>query len=180
MDSEKTIIGQCPLCGGNVVKTLKGYACENNLGDQPSCSFFLFATVGNRRFSDAEATQFLFDKKILLDGFASREGKNFTSLLQFNPDGTVKMTAEIGTCPKCHGILYVGSRSVSCGNFRQKENPCNFTIWRNNGGHEFTLKEIELLITLGATAEPVETYDSQGICRKHRFGLNDSKEVIRI
>ncbi len=30
MDSEKKIIGRCPFCGGNVVKTCKGYRCENN------------------------------------------------------------------------------------------------------------------------------------------------------
>ena len=28
----QNIIGRCPLCGGNVVKTCKGYRCEHNLG----------------------------------------------------------------------------------------------------------------------------------------------------
>ena len=28
METEKKIIGRCPLCGGNVVKTCKGYRCE--------------------------------------------------------------------------------------------------------------------------------------------------------
>ena len=37
MDSEKKIIGRCPFCGGNVVKTCKGYRCENNTGEHPSC-----------------------------------------------------------------------------------------------------------------------------------------------
>ena len=34
---EKKIIGRCPLCGGNVVKTCKGYRCENNIAEQPTC-----------------------------------------------------------------------------------------------------------------------------------------------
>ena len=35
---EKKIIGRCPLCGGNVVKTCKGYRCENNIAEQlPVC-----------------------------------------------------------------------------------------------------------------------------------------------
>ena len=29
---EKKRIGQCPLCGGDVVKTAKGYRCVNNTG----------------------------------------------------------------------------------------------------------------------------------------------------
>lgn len=180
MNSEKKIIGQCPLCGGNVVKTLKGYACENSLGEQPGCGFFLFSTVGNRRLSDTEASQFLFDKKILLDGFASKEGKNFTSLLLFNTDGTVNMTSQIGICPKCHGTLYVGPRSVSCGNFRHPERPCNFSIWRNNGGHELSLTELQELISIGATTVPVDTYDTQGNRYQHRFGLNENMEVVHI
>lgn len=180
MNSEKTIIGKCPLCGGNVVKTQKGYACENSLGDQPACNFFLFSTVGNRRFSDSEASLFLEKKKILLDGFSSKEGKNFTSILMFNQDGTVNMTSQLGVCPKCHGVLYVGTKSVSCGNFKNQENPCHFTVWRNTSGHEFSLEELEALTGLGATSVPVDTYDSQGVRQQHRFGLNDNFEVVRL
>ena len=36
METEKKIIGRCPLCGGSVVKTCKGYRCEHNIGDNPS------------------------------------------------------------------------------------------------------------------------------------------------
>ncbi len=180
MDLEKTIIGQCPQCGGNVVKTLKGYACENSLGEQPSCGFFLFSTIGNRRINDGEASLFLANKRVLLDGFATKEGKCFTSILNFNLDGTVNMTSQIGTCPKCGGTLYIGSRSISCSNFKHPENPCNFTIWRNTSGHEFSLPELEALITSGATESPVDTYDGQGNRQQHRFGFNDNKEVIRL
>lgn len=180
MDSEKTIIGQCPLCGSNVVKTLKGYACEKSLSEPSTCGFFLFSFIGNRRLSDAEASQFLEKKKILLDGFVTKEGKNFTSILNFNPDGTVNMTSQLGTCPKCHGVLYVGSKSVSCGNFKNPQQPCNFTIWRNTGGHEFTLEELNALILLGATETAVETYDNQGNHQPHRFGLNENMELIKL
>lgn len=178
MKSEKNIIGKCPQCGSNVVKTHKGYACEKSLGEQSECSFFLFSTIANRRFSDAEASKFLAERKILLDGFASKEGKNFSSILFFNPDGTVNMSHRIGVCPKCQGQLYVGIRSVSCSNYRHPETPCNFTIWRNIGGHEFTLSELEALITTGKAHEPVDIYDAQGNRSQHMVSLNDAKEVI--
>lgn len=180
MNSEKTIVGQCPLCGGNVVKTLTGYACENSLTEQPSCGFFLFSMIGNRRISDSEASLLLSEKKILLDGFASKEGKNFSSILMFNQDGSINMNSQLGTCPKCGGMLYVGPRSISCGNFKDSVNPCKFTIWRNTAGHDFSLSELEALIVQGATENEVDTYDKQGNRQRHRFGLNDSKEVIKL
>ena len=46
MDSEKKIIGRCPFCGGNVVKTCKGYRCENNTGEHPSCVLNINAIIG--------------------------------------------------------------------------------------------------------------------------------------
>lgn len=180
MNSEKNIIGQCPQCGGNVVKTLKGYACENSFGEEPACGFFLFSTVGNRRLSDAEASQLLLNKKILLDGFASKEGKNFTSILSFNLDGSVNMSSQLGTCPKCGGTLYVGAKAINCSNYKHPEQPCNFSIWRNTAGHEFSLEELESLITSGTTANPVDTYDNQGNRQQHRFGFNDKKEIIKL
>ena len=180
MDSKKTIVGQCPICGGNVIKTLTGYACEHSFGEKPSCGFFLFSTIGNRRLSDAEASQFLFDKKILLDGFSNKEGKCFSSILLFNQDGSVDMNSQLGTCPKCGGTLYVGAKAITCSNFKHPQAPCSFTIWRNTSGHEMTLPELEALITLGATAIPVDTFDKQGNKTQHRFGLNDVKEVIKL
>ena len=180
MKSDKTIIGQCPLCGGKVVKTLAGYACENSIGQQPTCGFFLFATVGNRRFSDAEASQFLIEKKILLDGFSSKEGKCFSSILTFNQDGSVNMSSQFGICPKCGGTLYIGAKVVSCSNFKHPTTPCSFSIWRNTSGHEFSLADLESLISNGATDSPVDTYDKEGNREQHRFGLNDNKEVIRL
>lgn len=46
MDSEKKIIGRCPFCGGNVVKTCKGYRCENNTGEHPSCVLNITEVAG--------------------------------------------------------------------------------------------------------------------------------------
>ena len=31
--------GKCPVCGGRVLKTSRGYACENNLLNDQKCSF---------------------------------------------------------------------------------------------------------------------------------------------
>lgn len=180
METKKTIVGKCPLCRGDVVKTLKGYACVNSLGkENASCNFFLFNVIANRRLSESEVSEFLTERRVMLDGFSSKEGKNFSAILSFKEDGSVDMKYQVGTCPICHGILYLGSRSVSCSNYKS-ENPCKFTIWKNTGGHDMTLKEIEELLDAGQTSVPVATYDNEGNMAEHRFGLNDQKEVVKI
>ena len=71
MDSEKKIIGRCPFCDGNVVKTCKGYRCENNTGEHPSCVLNINAIIGNRKMNDEEIAEFLEKRRILLDGFST-------------------------------------------------------------------------------------------------------------
>ena len=56
MTTEKKIIGRCPFCGGNVVKTCKGYRCENNMGEHPSCVLNINAILGNRTSKDLVRT----------------------------------------------------------------------------------------------------------------------------
>lgn len=73
METEKKIMGRCPLCGGNVVKTCKGYRCEHNIGEQPSCVLNINAIIGNRKMEDDEITELLDKRFILLDGFATKE-----------------------------------------------------------------------------------------------------------
>ena len=81
MDSEKKIIGRCPFCGGNVVKTCKGYRCENNTGEHPSCVLNINAIIGNRKMNDEEIAEFLEKRRILLDGFSTKEGMRRFSIV---------------------------------------------------------------------------------------------------
>ena len=107
MDSEKKIIGRCPFCGGNVVKTCKGYRCENNTGEHPSCVLNINAIIGNRKMNDGEIAEFLEKRRILLDGFSTKEGKTFPTVLELADDGAVNMQSVIGRCPHCGGEVRV-------------------------------------------------------------------------
>lgn len=180
MDNNKQSVGKCPLCGTDVVKTQNGYACSSSLGQNAQCNFFLFSIIGNRRLADWEVSNFLVEKRILLDGFSTKEGKCFTSVLELNQDGTTNMTSQIGTCPKCGGTLYVGSKSVSCSNYKHPDSPCNFTIWRTSFGHEFSLSELTSIISMGATPMPVKCFDKEGNCTEAILGLNEQKELRKI
>ncbi len=78
MDTETKIIGRCPVCGGNVVKTCKGYRCENNTGEDGKCGLFINGVIGNRKMADAEVAELLEKRSILLDGFAHKGVEDFS------------------------------------------------------------------------------------------------------
>ncbi|WP_368361704.1 topoisomerase C-terminal repeat-containing protein, partial [Duncaniella muris] len=88
MDTETKIIGRCPVCGGNVVKTCKGYRCENNTGEDGKCGLFINGVIGNRKMADAEVAELLEKRSILLDGFATKEWKTFPTVLVMAADGS--------------------------------------------------------------------------------------------
>ena len=105
-------MGCCPLCGGNVVKTCKGYRCEHNIGEQPSCVLNINAIIGNRKMEDDEISELLEKRFILLDGFATKEGKTFPTVLELADDGAINMQAVTAKCPHCGGDIRVGSRAL--------------------------------------------------------------------
>ena len=181
MDSEKKIIGRCPFCGGNVVKTCKGYRCENNTGEHPSCVLNINAIIGNRKMNDGEIAEFLEKRHILLDGFATKEGKTFPTVLELADDGVVNMQSVIGRCPHCGGEVRVGTRAFNCSNYSNQEAPCSFAICRNIGGHQLTLEEAKELCEKNITSSELEMYREDGSIYRKRLGLAPDKlQIVKI
>lgn len=181
MDSEKKIIGRCPLCDGNVIKTCKGYRCEHNIGDNPSCSLNINGIIGNRKMSDEEVAELLAERHIMLDGFSTKEGKSFSTMLELADDGAVNMQSIIGKCPRCGGDIRVGTRAFNCSNFSSQENQCNFSIWRNIGGHQLTLTEAREICEKEMTTEELEMFRDDGTVYRKRLGLSPDKlQIVKI
>ena len=65
--------GRCPICGGRVKKTSRGFACENHVGHKASCSFYILGIICNRKITDEEVEAFLAGKALTLDGFSSND-----------------------------------------------------------------------------------------------------------
>ena len=126
-----TAVSRCPLCGGNVVKTCKGYRCEHNIGDNPSCILNINAIIGNRKMADAEVAELLEKRRILLDGFASKEEKAFPTVLELADDGNILMQPVIGRCPHCGGEIRVGSRAFNCSNWKPWKYARRASLLRN-------------------------------------------------
>lgn len=181
METEKKIIGRCPFCGGNVVKTCKGYRCEHNLGEQPSCVLNINGIIGNRKMNDGEIAGLLEKRCILLDGFVTKEGKTFPTVLELADDGNILMQAVIGKCPHCGGDIRVGSRAFNCSNYSNQAAPCSFAIWRNIGGHQLTLAEAKELCEKHITSSELEMYRDDGSIYRKRLGVSPDKlQIVKI
>lgn len=175
---ERIIIGKCPSCGADVVKVRNGYRCTTSLADGQKCNFYLFSLAGNRRFSDAEAAQLLRDGEIMLDGFSTKEGKVFSSVLTLKNDGKCDMNSVVGTCPKCGGNVHVGKMAFNCSNYNRPGDPCAFSFWRNTAGHDVSLREAREILSDGRTAAPVPQFNDVGDCAEHVLGLSQEKDKL--
>ena len=181
METEKKIVGRCPFCGGNVVKTCKGYRCENNTDEAPKCCLYLNGVIGNRKMSDEEISTLLEKREVMLDGFATKEWKSFPTVLSLKDDGTLDMSSIIGKCPRCGGDIRIGAKAFNCSNYKSPTNPCEFVIWRNIGGHLLTLDEVRQICTDGQTTETVEMYREDGFKFNKKLGLSpDKTQVLKI
>lgn len=181
MEKERKIMGRCPSCGGNVLKTCKGYRCEHNIGEQPTCVLNINGIIGNRKMNDSEIAELLEKRHILLDGFANREGKTFPTVLELTGDGSILMQLVIGKCPRCGGEIRVGSRAFNCSNYANQAAHCSFAIWRNIGGHQLTLDEARELCEKEITANELEMYREDGSIYRRRLGVSPDKlQIIKV
>ena len=163
------------------MKTCKGYRCENNIGDNPSCVLNINAILGNRKMADDEIAKLLANRSVLLDGFATKEGKTFPTVLELADDGNINMQSVIGKCPHCGGEIRVGNRAFNCSNYSNREAPCSFAIWRNIGGHQVNLAEAKELCEKGITSAELEMYREDGSIYRKRLGVSPDKlQIVKI
>ena len=55
----------------------------------------------------------------------------------------------ITKCPCCGGDIVESSKAFGCANWRDKENPCDFTIWKNISKKEITKEQAIDICTTG-------------------------------
>ncbi|EJW96311.1 hypothetical protein EVA_15581, partial [gut metagenome] len=118
---------------------------------------------------------------ILLDGFATKEGKTFPSVLELADNGAINMQSVIGKCPHCGGDIRVGTRAFNCSNYSNQQAPCNFSIWRNIGGHQLSLTEAKEICEKEITSNELEMYRDDGTIYRKRLGLSPDKlQIVKI
>lgn len=81
------VIGICPLCGKNVVKTRFNYGCT---GYKDGCNFKINFTICKRVISKQMAIDLLKNKKTFkINGFVSKNNKPFSGILVLDNNGNV-------------------------------------------------------------------------------------------
>ncbi|MBR2296167.1 MAG: topoisomerase C-terminal repeat-containing protein [Clostridia bacterium] len=82
------VVGLCPLCDGNVVRTKFGYGCSNFR--ENGCKFSISKTICSRTISVANVKMLLATGKTSkIQGFVSKNGKKFDAVLRLDADGKV-------------------------------------------------------------------------------------------
>ena len=86
----KEVLGKCPLCGGDVVPTSKGYGCSN--WKEKGCKFIIWGTMSEKKITPAMAKALLAKGEIgETKGFKSRAGKEFSAGLKLTAEGKVEL-----------------------------------------------------------------------------------------
>lgn len=81
------VIGICPICGKNVVKTRFNYGCT---GYKEGCNFKINFVICKRVISKNMAIDLLKNKKTFkINGFISKDGKPFSGVLVLDNEGKI-------------------------------------------------------------------------------------------
>lgn len=112
VEAKKLKDAVCPLCGGDIVKTLFGYGCSNYQKEDPehSCRFSINNKIAGVKLNDKIIKQLLAQKKTdVIQGFISKSGSKFDASLKLNEKGQAVFDfpdkpalAETNlACPRC-------------------------------------------------------------------------------
>ena len=174
--------GRCPICGGRVQVTEKGYNCENRVNrtaNGKECPFHMNKRLCNRELSKEEVERFLDGKTDILDGFTSSAGNEFSGFLELNEAGYARTCSKVSFCPKCGGTILAGPKGFNCSKF--KTEGCWMKLPRRIGGHKLTMEDVrQLCESDNHTTEPVDIRLNNGEVVKRRLTLDENYETITI
>jgi DNA topoisomerase III len=80
-------IGKCLLCGGDIREREKFYGCSNWKPNNEGCDFVLWKVVAGKKLSTKQIKTLLKGEKTeKIEGFKSKAGKDFSTILQYNQE----------------------------------------------------------------------------------------------
>lgn len=86
-NNKKTVIGQCPICGKDIIENSKAYACS---GYKEGCTFTIWKTIAGKNITKTIATELIKKGKTKeITGFKSKAGNLFSSSLMITEEGKI-------------------------------------------------------------------------------------------
>ena len=78
--NDKTVVGQCPNCGKNIIESAKSFYCS---GFKEGCKFSVWKTIAGKKISKTNIKQLLENGVTTeIKGFKAKSGKQFNAKLQ--------------------------------------------------------------------------------------------------
>lgn len=162
--ARKSLLANCPICGGQMETTPFGYGCSNYKKDGSGCRFSIGAIAG-RNLTQEEVTTLLTEGKTdVLDGFLSKDKKKFRARLkihttedgkkeiQFDFSEIAPETLEGVVCPDCGGKIEIKPFGYGCAGYRQEDpGSCHFVIG-TIAGKKLSAAQAKELLAKGKTA----------------------------
>ena len=155
----------CPQCGGKIVKTSFGYACEHrNRNVEGSCTF----AIGKMAEKDLNESQIkeLMEKgrTSTIRGFKGKSGKKFDACVALEKDENGMVSTKFDfdhveanvvkdvKCPLCGGDIVKTPFGFGCANYA-KDNPfsCRFSIGKM-AEKDLNEAQVKELLTDGRTS----------------------------
>jgi len=160
-------LGNCPLCGKDVIECSKGYGCSG-YKDQ-GCKFIIWKEIAGKKLSRNQVKTLLEKGKTgPIKGFKSKKGNKFEAALKLE-NGKVELQFSngfpqnenskktIGTCPVCGKEVIEKAKGYGCSGYKEG---CKFVIWKQIAGKKITLKQAQDLLQNARTG-PIKGFKAK-------------------
>jgi len=189
VENERETFGKCPdpQCGGEILEGEKSFYCSNSkkaADGGKDCKVHIAKHVMG----------VVFDKQKVRELFAKKETPYFEGVDKLGRKQTFKMsyseeTKEIapefknseepqkplGKCPKCGKDVFIGPKAYFC--VGRKDNTCDFIMYRQTAGANFTPEMVSDLLT-GKTLDNVVCFTKEGEEYQAGFRLDKEKDTL--
>ena len=161
-------IGPCPVCGGQVYETPKGFQCENV--EKGTCNFILWKKLKNKTLTREDARELLKGNRVKLKRVLSKGKKYFDADIELKDNKITFVFEEpkeeknvndevLGKCPVCGSDVFEKETVYACSNYPKK---CKFRIKKVLGGRAISRDEVKELLSKGKTGLIKDFVSSKG------------------
>ena len=171
-------VGKCPECGGDVMKSKKGYYCKNAVGDSPSCTFLLYPVIGKTELKEEHIRDILekgeTEEKIKITWKSGKRSPFASPIILERVESGYRLAPKpfvpekVCDCPYCEGgEIRKMPFSYECSN--KEEGKCRFNVFSTYGGAELTPEDIKKMVNGETVTKKVTFKDKNDKSKKNTF-----------
>jgi DNA topoisomerase-3 len=185
VETERETLGKCPKCGGDMYEGQNSYYCSNYNKEGEKCKVHLAKKILGNTF-DKKAAMELFrtGETGLLKGI-TKEGNTVEFRLVYDkkqediiPVYEGDMPA-VGKCPVCGRDVFTGKKSYFCSGYKDEENPCTWSLWKNTVGTDIDFDMAKRLLNR-EILENVAFFTKEGKEYAGGLKLKDDGTLVKI